>query len=632
MALTLDDIIAAPSDPELLNRHLQGLGLLARPEAPPAPAPVTVAPMSPVTPKSEVAPMTPPAVRSETAHPTELTGLNRELALGATSQPSAVSARNTELGTAPEISSGAPAAEPVSGIKPLVPPKLTHTEKMALPLTSPGVDVGSSAFTRNEIERLEEQKAHPWGTTENHPGLLGKIGHVAGRIGNVAADVLAPGIALNIPGSDLQRRGEENALKRELATRTAAEGQAKNLESEEAARDVQTAEGRERLKKMQTEQSLERDTEGNITGWKGPDGKLHSLDEEGTPQAIKDIAEATQNKPHFEKSANGDIVQITPGKNGAAATSNVVYKGQPNQKTETRAIVGPDGHAHDQVIDITPGSPTFGKSLADLGRSKEDKPESPTAAINKEKAGERVVLAYDKDGKAHLMSKNDADEEGMQHITAAKSDDIDKAKTHHVVLNTLQTQLNSVVDASKALDQNIFQRGIIAKALSHPTQSTVDELFRAGVLAGATEDTKRYVQAVIALREAGLALPKEITGGSRVSEVQASALWATMPSAGSLDSKYALKQAKKFQQDIDRLRERAPEVRGLTLVDPDEAIKSKGEEKQHKVGETAGAPQPPPGKVVVYDQQKQPHFVNENAVDEFLKDPKYKGWTRGPGR
>jgi len=621
MALSLDDIIAAPTDPDLLNQHLQGLGLLKRPEET---APVQVAPMSTVTPHSDVAPMSP--VKTETGTAAPLTGLNRELALGATVQPNKPVAHMADLSGGADIGA---AATPEGGVsvKPMTLPNLTHTEKMALPQTSPGVsDVGSAAFTRNELERLEEQKAHPWGTPENHPGTLGKIGHVAGKIGNIALDVLAPGIGVNIPGTDLNRMANESELKRELASRTAAEGQAKNLASEEEARDVTTAEGRERLKKMQTEQSLEKDIEGNITGWKGPDGKLHSLDEEGTPQAIKDIAAETtakQTKPTIEKMDNGDIVAVTPGVNGAPAKSQVVYHGDPKLETElTQRTVG--GQEHKILI-----NKKTGEDIKDLGAFKTEV--SPTAAINKEKANERVVLAYDKNNKAHLMSRGDAEEEGMQHITAAQSGDIDKAKTHHVVLNTLQTQLNSVVNSSKALDQGYAQRSIIASALSHPTNTTVDSLMRAAVLSGATEETKNYVQAVIALREAGLALPKEITGGSRIAEVQASALWATMPSAASLNSKYALKQAKKFQQDIDRLRERAPDVRGMNIVDPDDMIKSKGEEKQHTTGGGA-APAPPPGKVTVNDPEGKPHFVNENAVDDFLKDPKYKGWKRGTGR
>jgi hypothetical protein len=197
------------------------------------------------------------------------------------------------------------------------------------------------------------------------------------------------------------------------------------------------------------------------------------------------------------------------------------------------------------------------------------------------------------------MSKADAEEEGMKHIMKASSGDIDKAKTHHVVLNTLQTQLNNVVASSDALDQNIVQRTIIAHALAHSSGTTVDSLLRSAVMSGASEKTNEYVRSVIALREAGLALPKEITGGSRVSEVQASALWHTMPSASSLNSKYALKQAQKFQQDIDRLRERAPEVRGQSMVDPDDKIKSRGTEKQHTTNAapaaTGGANQQPPG-------------------------------------
>jgi hypothetical protein len=196
------------------------------------------------------------------------------------------------------------------------------------------------------------------------------------------------------------------------------------------------------------------------------------------------------------------------------------------------------------------------------------------------------------------------------------------------VLNTLQTQLNSVVQASDALAQGGVQKGIIYEALSHPSNTTIDNAIRATVLSGATEKTQNYVQAVIALREAGLALPKEITGGSRVSEVQASALWQSMPGATSINPAYAIKQAKKFQQDIDRLRERAPGVRGITDVDADERIKS----TEKRVGEktpAAGAALPAPeGKVSVYDPDGVQHFVNAASVDKFLADPKYKGYTK----
>lgn len=645
MALTLDDILGAPTDPEELNQHLLTRGLIAPPPAPEAPAPLVApatvtAPLSPVVSHPELANMKPPNITKGPGAPDwtaeEVAHAGHPI----------TTIRDTEIGGSPEIGGGTPIAGSATPdiIKPMKPPaaptrgESIEAGKEEFKANRPGITAapGTADFWQQKLAQDEYDKAHPWGSDVSaHPGLLGKILHGAGLVGQIAGGAVNPGLVAEIPGTRLNREAREGGEQQQL-------GAAQTRESENATRDVQQREGEQRIKegeqkltKEQTEQSLEKDAEGNITGWKGPDGKLHSLDEEGTPQAIKDIAEATQNKPHFEKSENGDIVSITPGKDGQPAKADVVYKGNPKMKTEIRGIVDPaTGHSHDQIIDVTPGSPTFGTSLKDLGRSKEDKPESPTAALTKEKAGERVVLAYDKDGKSHLMSRNDAEEEGMQHITAAQSADIDKAKTHHVVLNTLQTQLNSVVNSSKALDQGLVQRGIIASALSHPSNTTIDSAMRAAVLSGATEQTKDYVQSVLALREAGLALPKEITGGSRVAEIQASALWQTMPSAGSLDSKYALKQAKKFQQDIDRLRERAPEVRGLSMVDPDDAIKSKGQEKEHKTGEAAAGPAaaPPAGKVSVIAPDGTPHWANEKTVDEMLKDPKYKGWKRAPGR
>lgn len=615
MPLSLDDVMNAPTDPDLLNKHLQNLGYL---QPPPAPAPVSVAPMSAVPPApSPVAPMKP------------LTSRGADMAASATSQPDQFNAGNPEElnAAAPEIGGAAPSAggAGLGAVKPMAP--LSSKEKLALPMESAGVpNIGSSQYTGNQLERLEEEKAHPWGSPDNHPGTLGKIGHVLGRIGNVAGDVLAPGIMEAIPGTDLNKRGEENSLKRELATRTAAEGQAANQKSEADLRGAQAENLRSEVSEREgkNEQSLEKDANGDVVGWRDKAG-LHSMDE--APQSIKDIADEMKGAPRYETDkVTGNIVKLSTDKDGKTS-SEVVYKGTPNQKTETRSIVGTDGHAHDKVFDMTPGA-NFGKEIADLGRAKEDKKESAAGEIAKSKADERVVLAYDKDNHAHLMSAADAKEEGMTHITAASSGDIDKAKTHHVVLNTLQTQLNSVVASSKALDQGFGQRAIIQSAISHPGDGAIDTAMRNAVLSQATEQTKEYVRSVLALREAGLALPKEITGGSRVSEVQASALWATMPSASSLNSDYALKQSKKFQQDIDRLRERAPEVRGQTMVDPDDSIKSKGTEKQHTTNAPGNFAPPPDGKVSVYDTKGAPHYVNADKVDKFLADPQYKGWSK----
>jgi hypothetical protein len=64
------------------------------------------------------------------------------------------------------------------------------------------------------------EKEHPWGSDISaHPGFLGKIGHALGVAGNIAGEAFAPGVMLNIPGSDLNRRLQSNEnLKGEVAT------------------------------------------------------------------------------------------------------------------------------------------------------------------------------------------------------------------------------------------------------------------------------------------------------------------------------------------------------------------------------------------------------------------------------
>jgi hypothetical protein len=58
-------------------------------------------------------------------------------------------------------------------------------------------------------------KEHPWGSDISaHPGFLGKVGHALGVAGNIAGDAVAPGVMLNIPGTDLNRRLQSNQNER----------------------------------------------------------------------------------------------------------------------------------------------------------------------------------------------------------------------------------------------------------------------------------------------------------------------------------------------------------------------------------------------------------------------------------
>lgn len=453
-----------------------------------------------------------------------------------------------EIGAAPSLNRVASTSLAPIGGEPKGLPVLSTKAQHGLPMLSAGVAPGTSQDLENQLARLRTPD-----TLASHDTKLGKIGHVLSKIGNVAGDIFAPATMSLIPGTDLNKTTQIHQIESKLPG-------VKEKESEEGLRKAQTenVESEIRARDTANKENLVTDAQGNVTGWKDKTGALRSLEEAETPQAIKDIAETTANKlakPTFEKTENGNIVKLATDKAGKT-TADVVYKGDP--KVETDVVHGHlvNGKPHTLIV-----NKKSGETIKDLGEEAKGGQEA-----SKEHDIE-IVKAFDKNNKSHLLSKEDAEKEGYTHITKASDKDMNDANTHHVTLNDMQTKLNDVVASRKALDQGTGQRAIIAKALSDKKNTTLGQLVDAGVLSGATPETQEYIQSVLSLRESALGLPKEITGGSRVSEIQASALWGTLPSGASLNSDYALNQAKKFQANIKRLRERAPEVRGMSMTD-----------------------------------------------------------------
>ena len=75
---------------------------------------------------------------------------------------------------------------------------------------------GNIANDTSELAKVRHSEATPWGTPENHPGFLGKTAHVLSEIGNVAGDILAPGVMANIPGSQSNMQLKEEGLAHRL--------------------------------------------------------------------------------------------------------------------------------------------------------------------------------------------------------------------------------------------------------------------------------------------------------------------------------------------------------------------------------------------------------------------------------
>jgi hypothetical protein len=120
------------------------------------------------------------------------------------------------------------------------PAPLSFKERQALPTTSPGAPAGSAASYQAKLERIEDQRANPWGSPENHPGLAGKVGHVLSRIGNIAGDIAAPGTMAIIPGTDLNRNLRESGLENRFETASDREDRV----ATERVRQAQTEEQR----------------------------------------------------------------------------------------------------------------------------------------------------------------------------------------------------------------------------------------------------------------------------------------------------------------------------------------------------------------------------------------------------
>jgi hypothetical protein len=58
----------------------------------------------------------------------------------------------------------------------------------------------AAAYAKENLKRNT-----PWGSAENHPGFMGKLGHVAGEAGNTLGNIVSPSIMGAIPGTAMNR-------------------------------------------------------------------------------------------------------------------------------------------------------------------------------------------------------------------------------------------------------------------------------------------------------------------------------------------------------------------------------------------------------------------------------------------
>jgi hypothetical protein len=119
---------------------------------------------------------------------------------------------------------------------------------------------------RLKLAKMEYQKANPWGSAANHPGVLGKIGHYLSEAGQIAATPFIGGELALAPGTMFGNERQRNIL-----------GQA--LRSDTEARLQQEAE-QNKLKIAQAGRTPEQKAYNDLLGEINPDtNKLYTPEE-----------------------------------------------------------------------------------------------------------------------------------------------------------------------------------------------------------------------------------------------------------------------------------------------------------------------------------------------------------------
>lgn len=214
---------------------------------------------------------------------------------------------------------------------------------------------------------------------------------------------------------------------------------------------------------------------------------------------------------------------------------------------------------------------------------------SAAAANRRAEMESELVRAVDNDGKVHLISRADYEDNKANYqkgIIKMSPEALNKATDHATTINEVQGRANTLAQAIEGFNwKDSGQKSIVEQAMNTVHQSYADNILGIPVtkfvadnlkklgLEGATPETRRYVTALLSMREAALGIPKEITGGSRTTEIASNALWETLPSGTTPDRKWAMEQLRGVQGILDRLKEtRVPAVPGLLDVRKDPSL------------------------------------------------------------
>jgi len=425
-----------------------------------------------------------------------------------------------------------------------------------------------SADAQEQLARYE--KGTPWGSPSNHPGLLGKIGHIASEVGQAALIPTAPYMLNAIPGTQARLAGQEaqgiGKIKEiQAEDLSKAETGLKTAQTKALGTDAKTRAAL--LGKGYVEQT---DAQGNVTLQQIPgfrdtpkgmqeqysaawqDALDRNVDPNTDPkvqQVVKGI-QATQ-KPEKTDDKEGFVNQYLKDNklpdtaaNKEKALAAYAKANQAPERTPHALMVGPYGN----VIDVTPGMTISGgttKLGADAAHFHD-----PVEALNPA-TGKYEVMERGQVPKGAFAYKIDPT---LVNSNAARMDDV-------------QNKINNLAEVVNSTDMKNVNQALVGAALDKGTQLNFEGLhldtgrlnavLSAENIARMNEPTRNFIVALLGAHEAVTNLPGLQTFGksNRFTEKQMEASQAMLPSAGD-DANMARKKIIAFQGILDPLRRR----------------------------------------------------------------------------
>lgn len=247
-----------------------------------------------------------------------------------------------------------------------IPGSKSHEDgKMAYAQLIPKItaDPGTSDYFRQRQEQLEFEKAHPYGSPiSKHPGTFGTILHGLAKAGNIAGDIMAPGLMASIPGTDLNKfeEGKANLAGLKGAQQTENQGKEASAAVTRAGAEQENADTAKRNSEQPKPKEEKwgdfdkyTDNDGTPLLREENSGQVVRADNKQPPKGFKPVAAPKPEKPDTPEQQFIDD-ETSHGKTIGEAVGDyakTTQKPPAPEKPQRQMGVTPDG----KVIEITPG-------------------------------------------------------------------------------------------------------------------------------------------------------------------------------------------------------------------------------------------------------------------------------------